>query len=452
MKEKEQKNKKDETLYFCKAIDKIDESMDYNEYSEVNTSDFFKNSIYKAKDEIDKMVSSPIMTNYRKFKNKNNISLSPKRRKNLIFKKIKFLNKLNKNRGSINKFNSNSIKEKLYKMKNKNLKAFYKDQIEKQKLNINSQNLLPKIISSSKTIEVNPNNKINNSQKIKLNSKKIELKEKVNDILEPNNVSNTINNTGNNKLVKSYYNNTNNNYFNTKTKISLIKRRNKDNLDIDKMNSKENNSSRHALGNIYKRCIKELETLRLYKEKESEKLERINDYNSKKCKSLKSHIFKNKDKVMKAFLTENIKELNEDKNNKEEKIMRDFIQLKLKKDPIIKLSEKFAYANRIPLLTLFNYDEKKKKIKNGPLAKLKIKDKKIMKKLEDDNRNTKLLMKRLDEDQEKYTSGGYFFMSKDQDNTNKRNKYKKSLYSDLENAYSSGFNFSNLKGFDSFEN
>lgn len=242
MKEKEQKNKKDETLYFCKAIDKIDESMDYNEYSEVNTSDFFKNSIYKAKDEIDKMVSSPIMTNYRKFKNKNNISLSPKRRKNLIFKKIKFLNKLNKNRGSINKFNSNSIKEKLYKMKNKNFKAFYKDQIEKQKLNINSQNLLPKIISSSKTIEVNTNNKINNSQKIKLNSKKIELKEKVNDILEPNNVSNTINNPGNNKLVKSYYNNTNNNYFNTKTKISLIKRRNKDNLDIDKINTKENNS------------------------------------------------------------------------------------------------------------------------------------------------------------------------------------------------------------------
>ena len=449
MKEKEQKNKKDETLYFCKAIDKIDESIDYNEYSEVNTSDYFKNSIYKAKDEIDKMVSSPIMTNYKKFKNKN-ISLSPKRKKNLIFKKIKFLNRLNKNRENKNKYNSNSIKEKLNKMKNKNLKQFYKKQIGKQKLDINSQNLLPKIISSSKTIEVNSNNKINNSQKLKLNLKKIELKEKVNSILEPNNISNTINNTTNSKLVKSFYNN-NNNFFNTKTKISLIKRRNKDNLDIEQINSKENNSSRHTLGNIYKRCIQELETLRLYKEKESEKIERINGYTSKKCKSLKSHIFKNKDREMKAFLTENIKELNEDKNNKEEKLMRDFIQLKLKKDPIIKISEKFAYANRIPLLTIFNYDEKKKKIKNGPLAKLKIKDKKIMQKLDDDNRNTKLLMKRLDEDQEKYTSGGYFFTTKDQDIANKRNNYKKNLYSDLDSAYTSGFNFTNLKGFDSLE-
>ena len=450
MKAKDQKNKKDKTLYFCKAIDKIDESIDYHEYSEVNTPDYFKNSIYKAEDEIDKMVSSPIMTNYKKYKNRKNISLSPKRRKNLIFKKIKWLNKLNKNRESIQKINSISIKEKLYKIRNKNLKTFYKEQIEKQKLHINSQNLLPKIISSSKTIEVNANNKVNNSQKIKLNLKKIELKENVNGILEPNNASNTINNTANSKLIKSYYNN-NNNYFDTKTKISLIKRRNKNNLDIEKINTKECNSSRQALDSIYKRCIQELETLRLYKEKESEKLEKINDYNSKKGKSLKSHIFKNKDRVMKSFLTENIKELNEDKKNKEEKLMRDFIQLKLKKDPIIKLSEKFAYINRIPLLTIFNYDDKKKIITNGPLAKLKIKDKKIMKKLDDDNRNTKLLMKRLDEDQEKYTSGGYFFMSKDQDNTNRIN-YKMHLYSDLDNAYTSGFNFSNLKGFNSFEN
>ena len=74
-----------------------------------------------------------------------------------------------------------------------------------------------------------------------------------------------------------------------------------------------------------------------------------------------------------------------------------------------------------------------------------------MQKLDDDNRNTKLLMKRLDEDQEKYTSGGYFFTTKDQDIANKRNNYKKNLYSDLDSAYTSGFNFTNLKGFDSLE-
>ena len=83
---KSHRNKKKASIYFSDAMNKIDESIDYNEYSEVNTSEYFKNSLYKAEDEIDKMVSSPLMTNYKKYKNKK-LSLSPKRKKKFNFQK-----------------------------------------------------------------------------------------------------------------------------------------------------------------------------------------------------------------------------------------------------------------------------------------------------------------------------------------------------------------------------
>ena len=439
--------KKEAKMYFSDAMNKIDESIDYNEYSEVNTSEYFKNSLYKAEDEIDKMVSSPIMTNYKKYKNKK-LSLSPRRKKNLIFKRIQWLNERNRNRESEKRIriNSDSIKEKLYEINKDNIKKIIKKKIDNQRLHINSQNLLPLINYSSKTIEVNANNRTLNSQKNELN---IEEKEKENYLrTEPNNPSNSINNSINKKLNKDYYNH----ILSEKKRNILIEKRNRDLTNLDKLTSMDFNSSRQTLDSIYLKSIKELETLRLYKEKETERLKKINLLKNKKDKGLKNIMFKNRDKIMKAFLNENIKELSKDKNNREQKIMKDYVEMKLKKDPIIRLSEKFAYANRKPLLTLFHYDEEKKIIKDGPLAKLKVKDKKIMKKLDDDNRNTRLLMKRLDEDQEKYTSGGYFFMTKDQDNFNQRNNFRVILDSNtnyqVDNGFLSGFNFTNLKGFD----
>ena len=439
--------KKEAKMYFSDAMNKIDESIDYNEYSEVNTSEYFKNSLYKAEDEIDKMVSSPIMTNYKKYKNKK-LSLSPRRKKNLIFKRIQWLNERNRNRESEKRIriNSDSIKEKLYEINKDNIKKIIKKKIDNQRLHINSQNLLPLINYSSKTIEVNANNRTLNSQKNELN---IEEKEKENYLrTEPNNPSNSINNSINKKLNKDYYNH----ILSEKKRNILIEKRNRDLTNLDKLTSMDFNSSRQTLDSIYLKSIKELETLRLYKEKETERLKKINLLKNKKDKGLKNIMFKNRDKIMKAFLNENIKELSKDKNNREQKIMKDYVEMKLKKDPIIRLSENFAYANRKPLLTLFHYDEEKKIIKDGPLAKLKVKDKKIMKKLDDDNRNTRLLMKRLDEDQERYTSGGYFFMTKDQDNFNQRNNFRVILDSNtnyqVDNGFLSGFNFTNLKGFD----
>ena len=448
--------KKEAKMYFSDAMNKIDESIDYNEYSEVNTSEYFKNSLYKAEDEIDKMVSSPLMTNYKKYKNKK-LSFSPKRKKNLIFKRIQWLNERIRNRESEKKIKiiPESVKEKLYEINKDNIKTILKNKTDNQKFYINSQNILPKINSSSKTIEFNTNNRTYNSQKNGLNiDKNIEEKEKEKYMMtEPNNLSNSINNSINRKLNKDYYNN---NILSERKRNVLIEKKNRDLPYLEKLASMDFNSNRQTLDSIYLKSIKELENLRLYKEKESERLKKINLLKKKKDKGLKNIMFKNRDKIMKSFLNENIKELSKDKNNREQKIMKDYVEMKLKKDPIIKLSEKFAYANRKPLLTLFHYDEEKKIIKDGPLAKLKVKDKKILKKLDDDNRNTRLLMKRLDEDQEKYTSGGYFFMTKDQDNLSQRNNFRLILDSNtnyqVDNGFLRSFNFTNLKGFDTNEN
>ena len=394
--------KKEAKMYFSDAMNKIDESIDYNEYSEVNTSEYFKNSLYKAEDEIDKMVSSPLMTNYKKYKNKK-LSLSEK--------KIKII--------------PESVKEKLYEINKDNIKTILKNKTDNQKFYINSQNILPKINSSSKTIEFNTNNRTYNSQKNGLNiDKNIEEKEKEKYMMtEPNNLSNSINNSINRQLNKDYYNN---NILSERKRNVLIEKKNRDLPYLEKLASMDFNSNRQTLDSIYLKSIKELENLRLYKEKESERLKKINLLKKKKDKGLKNIMFKNRDKIMKSFLNENIKELSKDKNNREQKIMKDYVEMKLKKD------------------------------QDGPLAKLKVKDKKILKKLDDDNRNTRLLMKRLDEDQEKYTSGGYFFMTKDQDNLSQRNNFRviseSNINYQVDKRFLSGFNFTNLKGFDSFEN
>ena len=272
---------KEAKMYFSDAMNKIDESIDYNEYSEVNTSEYFKNSLYKAEDEIDKMVSSPLMTNYKKYKNKK-LSFSPKRKKNLIFKRIQWLNERNRNRESEkkNKTNSDSIKEKLYEINKDNFKVILRNKIDNQKFHINSKNLLPIINSSSKTIEDYINNKANNSQKVELNIDK-NIEEKENYMMtEPNNASNSIKNSINRKLNKDYYNH----ILSEKKRNVLIEKRNRDLPNLEKITSLDFNSSRQTLDRIYLKSVKELETLRLYKEKESERLKRINLLKKKKKK------------------------------------------------------------------------------------------------------------------------------------------------------------------------
>ena len=76
-----------------------------------------------------------------------------------------------------------------------------------------------------------------------------------------------------------------------------------------------------------------------------------------------------------------------------------------------------------------NTEEEDKKVKKGPLEKLKVKNKFIINNLEKDNRSKNLLMKRLEEDQIKYRKGGYFFITEENEEENiidkNKNKDKK---------------------------
>jgi hypothetical protein len=120
----------------------------------------------------------------------------------------------------------------------------------------------------------------------------------------------------------------------------------------------------------------------------------------------------NNDLGMNKYLIENINIFNENNRKKNVNIAKQLEDIRLKRDPILKLSEEFAYKNRKPLFSLFNYGKDNKEnmtTRKGPLAQLKVKDAMIMKSLEKDNRNKNLLIKRLEEDQAKYKKGGYFF-------------------------------------------
>ena len=76
-----------------------------------------------------------------------------------------------------------------------------------------------------------------------------------------------------------------------------------------------------------------------------------------------------------------------------------------------------------------------------------------MRKLENDNREKNLLMKRLDEDQVKYIKGGYFIMSKDKENDNDKKKILKKMT--LNSKYNTGYNnefFNQVKRIVPYEN
>ena len=145
-----------------------------------------------------------------------------------------------------------------------------------------------------------------------------------------------------------------------------------------------------------------------------------------KPKPLENRLY-NDDTEMNKYLSENINIFIKNNQKKKVNIAKQLRDLRLKKDPILQLSEKFAYLNRKPLLQMFcNTDEENSKGKKGPLLKLRIKDQYIMDNLEKDNRTKNLLMKRLEEDQIKYKKGGYFFVTEkdEEENINDKDKNK----------------------------
>lgn len=413
---KSDRNKK--KIYFSDAMNQIDQSIDYNEYSEVNSSDYFRETLYKAEDEVDKMMSSPLMSNYKKYKKKKISMNLIKKNKDYIFRKIKWLNdKENQKRIDINKKKSknklDSMLKRLKQINTNNKNSEEKEQIQNQKTIKNETNsFLPKI-NTLKSFNIDKKNQINDSDEFGLISDRNKKEEEKKHIMLT--ISNSLSKdySLNNKSIKMR----NNNYSSNETKSFYYTQK----------ENKSNNKNRVDRENIYLKCIKGLKTLESFENNDQLQLLNINIYKINKSKDIGNRIYK-KDNIMKRFLEENINALNkEKKDKKQEQVLKDYVKLKLKKDPIIKLSEKFAYFNRKPLLTLFHCENKEEKEKNGPLAKLKIRDKNIMRKLENDNRNKNLLMKRLDEDQIKYIKNGYFIINKDKD-TDKKTKIKKINY------------------------
>ena len=423
MKAKSQRSKEKGNLYFSDAIKQIDESLDYNEYSEINSSDYFKDSLYKAEDEVDKMMIYPLMTSFNRYKKKK-LSLNLlKKHKDILINKIKLINEKCKEKEIINIKNNkpNTVKKlkikKNYKNKSKSLESEEDEQNNNyQKINLKSENnennsFLPPInsIHAMNTINKETNKKedfLNRGDYSERNKRKEEPRD--NCLTLSSRIVKCLSLNGNNMIKNKEKNN-----YKNDIKSSLFI--NKDYINFtDKNRIKDNNQIRETLGDMFLKCIKGVKTLESYKKKDKPRLI-FHSYKSRNNRKLPKDIY-TKDKQMKKYLFENIGEFY--KKNKQ----TENLKIKAKKDTVMKLSEQFAYDNRKPLKTLFYCDKKEEKKKNSPFSQCKIKD--VKKRLEIDIRNTKLLMKRLDENQKKYKKYEYLLTNKDKDKEVKNSKKK----------------------------
>ena len=80
-------------------MDKIDESLDFNEYNEVNSSAYFKETLFKAEDEVEKMMSSPLMSNFKKYKKQKLAVNLLKKKQRLYIQKNKNANRKKPSKG-----------------------------------------------------------------------------------------------------------------------------------------------------------------------------------------------------------------------------------------------------------------------------------------------------------------------------------------------------------------
>jgi hypothetical protein len=370
-------------ITFSDAMKEIDESRDFNEYGEINSSGYFQETMNNADYEINKMMSSPLISIYRRYKRPNNTYQNMlKRDKEYIMNrlipmdKIKLIKKKQEeNSQKKKKIKINPIFDRLAKIKidfsNYTKTESNEEKVKNKKLLLTSGNIpfFPKInknFSERKKIIFKPLSKKRNS-----NSEDIFLKTKIEN--------------------KHYFSKTHN-----KT------------LNFYEINHRSSN--KNLLKSMYNECLKGIENLE-YNSQEQKELKFSSKMKVIKPIDLEDRLYNN-DEGMNKYLIENINIFNENNRKKNVNIAKQLEDIRLKRDPILKLSEEFAYKNRKPLFSLFNYgknDKENMTARKGPLAQLKVKDAMIMKSLEKDNRNKNLLIKRLEEDQAKYKKGGYFF-------------------------------------------
>ena len=388
--------KKNLQITFSDAMNQIDKNRDFNEYNEMNSSAYFKETMNNADEEINKMMSSPLISYYRKIKRPTKVytNLIKNVNKEYFLKRFLLLDKGSKDKSKkdINnkprkKIKINPIFERLSQIKMnfnyKHKKEMKEEKSQKEKLLLTSGNtpFFPKI------------NKNFNIEKKYIFSKKRNFED-----------------------------------FFSKTKLDSTRnfsRTHDKNLMNYELNHKS--SKKFVLKNIYEKCLKGIEN---FESKEQRDLKISPKIKIEKPKTLEKNHLYNNDIEMNKYLVENINVFYEIKEKKKVNIAKQIEDLRLKRDPILHLSEKFAYLNRKPLLKLFNInnteeEEVKSKDRKGPLAKLKVKDRIIMENLEKDNRNKNLLIKRLEEDQIKYRTKGYFFITEENEEDESKIQSKK---------------------------
>ena len=374
------KNKK-LMITFSDAMKEIDESRDFNEYGEINSSAYFKETMNNADDEINKMMSSPLISIYRRYRRSNNTYQDVlKKNKEYILNRLYPLDKLK----NIKK----KPEEKIQKKKKIKINPIY-DRLAKIKINFSNyiktesneeKDKKRKLILTSGNIPFFPKVNKNFSERKKIVFKPLTKKRNSEDIFLKTKIENS-------------------HYF-SKTH----------NKTLNYYENNQRSSNKNLLKSMYNECLRGIENLE-YNTEEKKELKFSSKMKIVKPMPLEDRLYNN-DLGMNKYLIENINIFNENNRKKNVNIAKQLEDIRLKRDPILKLSEEFAYKNRKPLFSLFNYNVEDKgnlTVRKGPLAELKVKDAMIMKNLEKDNRNKNLLIKRLEEDQAKYKKGGYFF-------------------------------------------
>ena len=388
-------NKEKLMITFSDAMNHVDKARDYNEYSEVNSSSYFKDTLNNAEDEINKMMSSPLISNYKRYKRTDkSYSYFINKDKEYILKRFLFLNE--KAKKLKEKQNEKNKAKKKYKVN-----PFF-ERLSKIKCNF------------SKTQKTEPNEDKNKNQKLLLTSGDIPFFPRINKNFNGKLLFKPLK-TKRNSEEMFFKNNYDNTRYNSKTHDKYL-------LDTEDKNIR--NSNKNLLRNMYDKCLESIERFEMGAQEKIE-IKFSSEIKIEKPKPLENRLYNN-DTEMNKYLVENINIFNKKNKKKKVNIAKQIEDLKLKRDPILTLSEKFAYMNRKPLLSLFNLneEEEKKVLKKRPLAELKLRDKIIMKNLNKDNWTKNLLMKRLDEDQIKYKKGGYFFMTEANEEENNNNKTK----------------------------
>ena len=227
-------NKHKLMITFSDAMNVIDKSRDYNEYSEINSSEYFRDTLNNAEDEINKMMSSPLISNYKKYKRTDKMyPYMFNKNKEFIYNKIFFLNK------ELNKEKEREKERKMQLRKKYKVNPFF-ERLSKIKVNF----------SNTKT-EANEETEQKNVQKLLLTSGNMPFFPKINKNFNGSTMFKPFNKKRNWEEI-IYKNNFDNNtrYF-SKTHDK--------NLNLN--NTKEkllNSKSKKSLQNIYDNCLKSI--------------------------------------------------------------------------------------------------------------------------------------------------------------------------------------------------